>query len=166
MVDPRFRIKTFRPGGGNDFDQILIPLLGFTKQNQMITFVIQPVDLIKSCTLRNVDLAADDRVNPLFFTRKKEVDSAIHCAVIGHCQRGHTEFFCARNQRLDTAGAVKQRILGMYVQMCKFSHIASSCYLIFFALTVIGVFSVFSEIVLIQQMLRDLRYLITDTYRF
>ena len=125
VIDTRLCVKTFGPRGGNDFDQILVSLLILTEQDQMVPLVIEPVHLIEPCSLRHIDLAADDRMDPLFAACLIEIHRAVHGAVIGHRKGGHSKLFRALYQRLDTAGAVKQRILGMDVQMCKFGHCSS-----------------------------------------
>ena len=66
---------------------------------------------------RNVDLAADDRLDPCVFARLVEVNRAVHDAVVGETDRGHLELGGAGDHRWDPAGAIEQRILGVIVEV-------------------------------------------------
>ena len=66
-----------------------------------------------------IDLTADDRVNPLRLCLLIESDSTIHDTVIGDGNRIHPKFLCASDQLLDTACAIKQTVFRMHMQMGK-----------------------------------------------
>ena len=66
-----------------------------------------------------IDLTADDRVNPLRLCLLIESDRTIHDTVIGDGNRIHPKFLCASDQLLDTARAVQQTVFRMHMQMSK-----------------------------------------------
>ena len=66
---------------------------------------------------RDVYLAADDRLDPGFLAGLVEVDRAVHDAVVGESDRGHVELGRSSHHRLDAAGAIEQRVLGVVVEV-------------------------------------------------
>ena len=83
---------------------------------------IQPVDLIEAGAGGNVDLAADDGADAGFFTFLVEIDGSVHHAVVGDGNGGLPQRFGTGNQPLDAAGAVKEAVFGMDMQVDKVGH--------------------------------------------
>ncbi len=67
--------------------------------------------------LRDVDLAADDRVDALGFGRVVELHRAEEVAVVGHGDGGHLLLDHEVHQLGDFAGAVEQGVVGVAVQV-------------------------------------------------
>ena len=70
--------------------------------------------------LADVQLAPEDRLDPLLLGRVRKMHRAIDIAVIGHRDRRLTQLFHAGHKFLDVAGAVEHGIVGMQVQMDEF----------------------------------------------
>ena len=81
--------------------------------------------LVKPRFGRDVDLAADDGMDPLFFARAVEIDHAVHHAVVGD-GKGIKALALRRLRDLtDAARAVEQAVFGMNMKMCEwhFTHL-------------------------------------------
>ena len=64
-----------------------------------------------------VDLAADDRLDPGLARGLVELDRAVHHAVVGEPERGLPERGGALDEAVDLRGAVEQRVLGVDVEV-------------------------------------------------
>ena len=128
VIHPWFIIVTFCIRKGYQFDQIFISCFIFTKQDQVIIILIQHLFPVKPGSRGNIDLAADNRLDPVLFTRFIKRHGAVHIAVIGYCKGSHAQLFCAQNKRLDAAGAVKQRIFGVQMKMGKHNDTSLNYY--------------------------------------
>ena len=64
-----------------------------------------------------VDLAADDRLDPRLPRGLVELDRAVHHAVVGEPERGLPERGRALHEAVDLRGPVEQRVLGVDVQV-------------------------------------------------
>ncbi len=67
--------------------------------------------------LDKVDLTAHHGLDVVLGARLVELDRAVHHAVVGEAEGGLVELRGARRQRVDLAGSVEQRVLGVNVQM-------------------------------------------------
>ena len=86
-VHPRLRIEPFRMGQGHQLNEILVPDGVFTQQHQMVSLVVKPMYLVEPGAGRHVDLAADDRLDPVFFAGPVKVHRAVHHAMVGDGHR-------------------------------------------------------------------------------
>ena len=79
--------------------------------------------------LRDVDFAADDRMDALGFGRVVELHRAEEVAVVGHGHGGHFLLGDDVHQLADFAGAVEEGIIGVAVQMNEglFRHSLRHC---------------------------------------
>ena len=66
---------------------------------------------------RDVDLAAENRVDAALARLIVKDDRREHVAVLGDRERRHLQLDRAVEQLLDPAGAVEERILGVQVQV-------------------------------------------------
>jgi len=64
-----------------------------------------------------VDLAADDRLDPVLLGRLVELDGAVHHTMVGQRERRLPEGRGALGERVDLARPVEQRVLGVDVQV-------------------------------------------------
>jgi hypothetical protein len=112
VVDPRFGVKALGKAAGNKLDKVLIAREVLAEQNHMVVFVVAR-GFAKARLGRDVDLAADDGLYPLFFAGAVKVDHAEHYAVVGDSERIKTLLLCGGGDPVDPARAVKQAVLGM-----------------------------------------------------
>ena len=71
---------------------------------------------------RDVDLAAEDRLDALLLRLIVEDDRREHVAVLGDRERRHLQARRLLQQLVDAAGAVEQRIFGVQVQVDEITH--------------------------------------------
>ena len=71
---------------------------------------------------RDVDLAAEDRVDAALAGGVVEHHRREHVAVLGDSQRRHLQRRCLIEQLVDAAGAVEQRVLGVQVEVDELTH--------------------------------------------
>ena len=99
------------------FDEVLIALLGFAQQHQVVIFPGGGGFIVH--IRADVHLAADDRVNARVLHGPVKIHHAVHGPVIGNGAAFHAQFLDASGQLFDAAGPVQQGIFGMQMQMCK-----------------------------------------------
>ena len=66
---------------------------------------------------REVDFAAEDRLDPRTLAGLEEVDGAEEVAVICHGHSGHFQLYRTGDEILDPDSAIEQRILGVLVEV-------------------------------------------------
>ena len=76
--------------------------------------------LVAAIARRDVDLAAEDRVDAALPRRIVKDDGREHVAVLGDGQGRHLELLRLVEQLVDAAGAVQQGELGVEMQMDEF----------------------------------------------
>ena len=91
----------------------------------MIRLTVERVDLVKARARRDIDLAADDRLDVRRLCRPVEVDHAVHHAVVRDGDSVLPELFDARHDILDAARPVEQAVFRMDMQMDKTHDSAS-----------------------------------------
>jgi hypothetical protein len=74
----------------------------------------------------NVELAADDRLDPMLLSIFIEFNGPTEIAVIGERQRGHLLLHALFHQLFGAAHRIEQTILRMDVQVHKRAHRSSS----------------------------------------
>ncbi len=67
--------------------------------------------------LADVKLASDDGLDAFLLCRVDKMHGAKNIAVIGHGDGRHPELFHAMDELFDVAGAVKERVIGMEMQV-------------------------------------------------
>ncbi len=70
----------------------------------------------------DVDLAAENRIQPASARMVVKQHRREHVPVLGHGDRGHLQRDRLVQQLVDAAGAVEQRILGVQVEMNEIRH--------------------------------------------
>jgi hypothetical protein len=65
----------------------------------------------------HVDLASDDRLDPGGVGGVVELDRAEHVSVIGERERGHLHRGGARDQTVETARAVQERVVAVVMEV-------------------------------------------------
>ena len=115
LVDPRLIVESADKTLGYNLDQVLVPRLIFGKQNQVPLSLILVGFLVGHPPRRRIDLAADDRLNPLLLTFFIEIDRAEHHPMVGNCQTLHAQLLGARDHVSDARRPVQQTVFGMYM---------------------------------------------------
>ena len=72
---------------------------------------------VEAAARREIDFAADDRLDAGLAAFLVKFDRAEKIAVVAQRQRGHFQLGGARGQLRDAAGAVEQAVLGVDVKM-------------------------------------------------
>ena len=116
-VDARLEIKALSEGHADEITEVAVAGLVFAQEDQVGVGVVDAVLLVMARARRDIDLAADDRLDAGGLAGLVKGHRAVHHAVVGHGQRRLPQLFGAPGQLLDAAGAVEQRILGMHMEM-------------------------------------------------
>ena len=81
--------------------------------------IVQRSCLVKHVVvfLADVKLASDNGFDAFFVSRIDEMHGSKNIAMIGHGHGRHPELFHAMDKLFDVAGAVKERVIGMEMQV-------------------------------------------------
>ena len=115
LIDAGLVVEALQEAGGDQLDEVAIALLGFAKQHQVIVAVGVVAGLV--ALLRDVDLAADDRLHAFALGRVVELHRAEQVAVVGHGDGRHLLLDDGVHQLADFTGAIEQGVIGVAVQM-------------------------------------------------
>ena len=119
-VHPGLVVITVHKTDGDDFHQILIALVVLRQQHQMIVPVIPVTGFpVKPGAGGHIDLASQNRIDPLLFCLLVKVDDAVHHAVIRDGCRSHAQFLYPGDILFDFIGTVQKTVFRMCVQMDK-----------------------------------------------
>ena len=124
-IHARTIIKAVDEAARDKVCQVLIAGHVLTQQDQVIRLAVERVDLVKARARRDIDLAADDRLDVRCLCRPVEVDHAVHHAVVRDGDSVLPELFDARHDILDAARPVEQAVFRMDMQMDKTHDSAS-----------------------------------------
>ncbi len=112
-VDTGLVVKALGEARRAKLDEVLVAGHVFAQQHQMPGLIVQLVDLIKAAAGGNVQLTADDGLDPGLFGGLVEIHAAVHHAVVGDGNGGLSQLLHPLHQRAQTAGAVQQAVFGM-----------------------------------------------------
>ena len=119
FIHARFVVKPLCKSSGDDFNQVPVTVVVLRQQNQMpLIFILVRLFVLHPPRSR-VYLAADNRMNSLFFAFPPEINDAEHDAVIRNGQRIHSQFLRPRHNVPDPGSAVQKTVFRMYMKMCK-----------------------------------------------
>ncbi len=116
VVDARLVVVALEVAERAELDQVVVARGRLGQQREVVPVALRRV-LARAAVVDEVDLAAEQRLDPRLAGDAVELDRAGHRAVIGDPDRGHAELHRTLDELRDTAGAVQDRILGMDVQM-------------------------------------------------
>ena len=111
LVDPRLVVEPLGVAGRDELDQVVIALVGLRQQHQMVRGLAGRAALRPPVARRDVDLAAEDRVDAALARLIVEDDRREHVAMFGNRHRRHLELDRLVEQFFDPAGPVEQRVL-------------------------------------------------------
>ncbi len=118
VIDSRLVVKALGKAKRYHADKVPVACLVFTQKHKMVRSV-DAAHFVKARSGGNVDLAADDGLDPLFFGRLIKIHTAVHHAVIRNGNGRLPQCFYALHQPLNPAGAVQKAVFRMQMQMCK-----------------------------------------------
>ena len=121
LIDSGRVVESFQIARRHQLDQILVSRLVFNEQNEVIRPALHPAcRLLAESTLnRAIDLTADDRFNIDILHRPVKIDCAEQVAVIRHRYSRHLPLGRPVGDRLNLAGAVKQAVFRMAMEVDK-----------------------------------------------
>ena len=112
-------VKPFGKAERNHIAEVPVAHLVFTEQDQMVWLLIDAVNLVKARPARNIDLAADNGLDPGLFRCAVKIDGTVHDAVVGQGDGVLAELLHPVHHGADAAGSVKQAVFTVDVQMYK-----------------------------------------------
>ena len=115
-------IKAVGEAEGHQLYQIAVADLVLAEQDKMGEVAIVSVALVETASGGEVDLASDDRLDPLCLASVVELYRSVHYAVVGDRYRSMTCRLCRRRYFFYSARAVKHTVFGMQMQMYEFGH--------------------------------------------
>ena len=124
MVHARLVVHALELPQRDDLHQVPVPVVVLGQEDEVVVLAVVVVLEGVVVVLRDIDLAADDRLDPGMLRRiLEELLDAEHVAVVRDGKAGHAELFGAVEQVLDRRLSVEDGVLGMYVQVDE-SHIS------------------------------------------
>ena len=124
LADPRLVVKTVQRSFRSDLGQVAIAFFVFRQHQEMvigIAFGRRALDVVVFL-LADVQFAAHDGLHSRLLRRIHKVHRAEDIAVVGHGDRGHTQFLHPLAEFLHVAGAVEHGIVGMEMKMNELGH--------------------------------------------
>src|SRR6185436_7057886 len=126
LVDARLVVEALGVARRDQLDEVVIALIGLGQQHQVVRGLPGRAALRPPIARRDVDLAAEDRVDPALARLVVEDHRREHVPVLGDCHRRHLQLDRLVEQLLDPARPVEQRILGMQMEMYEVRHYSHS----------------------------------------
>ena len=122
LVDARLVVIALQMRRRGELDQVLVAGFILGQQHEVVIDVpsARAGLLLEPAPGRDIDLAADDRLDALLARRLVKINRPVKHAVVGDRQRGELQLVRLVHQPVQTAGAIEQRILGVQMQMNKF----------------------------------------------
>ena len=114
-VHPRLAvIQSLQMALGNEFAQVVPALVGLRQQGHVgRPLAADHLAFVLHRSRREVDFAAEDRLDPHFVAVLIEFDRPVEVAVVRHRHRRHPQILGALGQILGADHAVEQRKLGV-----------------------------------------------------
>ena len=123
LVDARLVVEALGVAGRHQLDQVVVALAGLGEQHQVIRGLARRAALGAPIARGDVDLTAEDRIDPALARLIVEHDRREHVAVLGDRRGRHLQLHRRVEQLLDAARAVEQRVLGVQVQVNEVGHL-------------------------------------------
>ena len=123
-IDARLVIEPFEVRLRHQLDQVLVARVIADEDGQMVGALVAAVlrAAFLAVARRDVELAAEDRLDLGLFRREVEIDAPEEVAVVGERERLEAEVLRLLDELLELRGAVEQAVLGVDVQVNEISH--------------------------------------------
>ena len=106
-VDSGLAVKAVDKSFRHQIAEVLVPLTVFAQQHQMVGVVINSMNPVGHAPSGDVDLAADDGLDPGGFGRFIKVNAAVHHAVVGDGNGGLPQLLDPIHDAVNAARAVQ-----------------------------------------------------------
>ena len=106
-VDSGLAVKAVDKGFRHQIAEVLVPRSVFAQQYQMVGVIVDPVDPVGHAPSGDVDLAADDGLDPGGFGGLIKIDTAVHHAVVGDGNGGLPQLLDPIHDAVNAACAVQ-----------------------------------------------------------
>ncbi len=126
LVDPGLVIEPFGVSRRDELDEVVIPLAGLGEEDEVVRRLPRRTAFRSTIARRDVDLAAENRVDAPLPRLVVKDDRREHVAVLGDGERRHVQLNRAVEQLFDAAGAVEERVLRVQMQMDELGHYSHS----------------------------------------
>ncbi|MGD0783892.1 MAG: hypothetical protein ABSA30_13645 [Candidatus Aminicenantales bacterium] len=118
LVDAGTVVKPFEVGLGQEDAQVAVAGLVLDQEEEMVMGRLPiPVFLVETAARGDVDLAAEDGLDPGFFGCLEELDGPEDVAVVGQGHGAHAVLGRGLAQGVDAHGPVQDAVLRMIVKM-------------------------------------------------
>ena len=117
LVDARLVVEPFGVSRRDQLDEVVVALAGLGEEDEVVRRFPGRTALRAPIARRDVDLAAENRVDAPLARLVVKDDRREHVAVLGDRERRHLQLDRAVEQLLDAAGAVEERVLRVQMQM-------------------------------------------------
>ncbi len=124
FIDARFVIEAVEEAGGDERGEVAVAFLVLAEEDEVIVAIRVAASLV--ALLRDVDLASDDRVDPLILSGVVKLDRAEEVAMVGHGDGGHFLLDYEVHELGDFAGPVEEGIIGVAMQVDEGCHVTYS----------------------------------------
>ncbi len=121
LAHPRLAIEPMQAGLARQPDQVAIALFVLRQHQQVVVLVVGRVGAMV-LRLAHVELASQDRLDPLRLGRIEKVNRPVDVPVVRHRNRLLPQRRDAINELVNVASPVQQRVFRMKMQVSKFSH--------------------------------------------
>ena len=119
-IHTRFVIIAFRKALAHNLYKVVIAGVVLRQKDEMvISFLAAAYLLVKARVRRNIDLTAEDRLDPRLLRRAVEVNDTVHDAVIRDGGAVHAKLLDSCNIFFYLVGTVQQRVFRVDMQMYK-----------------------------------------------
>ena len=116
VIHAGFVVETIEVSSGNQLDEILVALLVFAEQHQMIG-ALRARAAIFVIVRRDVHFAADDGLHAVRSGLVVEICSCEKIPVIGYCDGGHSAARGFGGEFADFAGAIEKRVVRVQMKV-------------------------------------------------
>ncbi len=118
LVDARLVVEALGVAGGDELDEVLVALVVRGQDDQMVVrpgvgLLVFDSGLVMARAVRDVHLAADDRLDLLLLHGVVELNGSEHVAVVRDGAGGHAELRHALGQLFGPGGTVQQGVFGV-----------------------------------------------------
>ena len=118
LVDPRLVVEAFDEAFRDELDEVLVAGVVRGEDDEVVVragvrLLVFDGRLVEAGAVRDVHLAADDRLDPRPFHGVVELDGPEHVAVVGDGARRHAELRHPFRERVGPAGAVEKGVFSV-----------------------------------------------------
>ena len=121
LAHARLAIEAVQAGFTGEADQVAIALFVLRQHQQVVVLVVGRVGAM-ILRLAYVQFASQNRLDALGLGRVEKVNGPVDVPVVRHRDRLLSEGRHAINELVDVAGAVKEGVFGMKVEVGEFGH--------------------------------------------